>query len=242
LYIKLDIYDNLDIVYKYFISAYGKGNMKHTLVAVLFMVTLNSSVNAELLNIGTATYSGSDYNLIYDTDDELTWLDYSNSGATYPGSLTWAASLNNSGVLTINLDEGYTASWDSSEWRLAGNVDGFFSANPQYIYSSEMEGLYYDELGNELNDTSLNFGDFNHLLASTYHMSADTALTAQIGLSFSPRFNFSTGVQDFYSSSINGGIYGMAVLPGSVIPEPASIGLLGLVSGGIYFARRFFIT
>lgn len=28
----------------------------------------------------------------------------------------------------------------------------------------------------------------------------------------------------------------------AVIPEPASIGLLGLISGGIYFARRFFVA
>ena len=27
-----------------------------------------------------------------------------------------------------------------------------------------------------------------------------------------------------------------------IIPEPASIGLLGLISGGIYFARRFFVV
>ena len=214
--------------------------MKNKLIAALAvtvaMFAAITPANAALQTIGTATYNGGDYKLIYDTDDQLTWLDYSNSGATYSGSLTWATGLNNPGVLTINLDAGYTASWDSSDWRLAGNVDGYFSANPQYINSSEMEGLYYDKLGNELNDTSLSFGDFEHLLASTYHMSADAALTAQIGLSWSPRFNFSTGIQDFYSSSINGGIYGMAVIPGTVVPEPATLSLLAL--GGLLLRKR----
>ena len=213
--------------------------MKKKLFAVLMLFSIAGVANASLVTIGTATYGSNDYKLIYDTDDQLTWLDYSYSGnaATYSGSLTWATGLNSAGVLTINLDEGYSASWDSTEWRLAGNVDGYFSANPRYIYSSEMEGLYYDELGNVLNDTSLNFGDFENLLASYYHMSADADLTVQIGLSWSPRFNFSNGVQEFGSSSVNGGIYAMAVHPGAVVvPEPATLLLLAL--GGLILRRK----
>jgi hypothetical protein len=209
--------------------------MKKKLFAVLMLFSIAGVANATLQTIGTATYDGTDYKLIYDVEDQLTWLDYSNSGAMYSQSLTWATGLNSAGVLTINLDEGYSASWDSTQWRLAGNVDGYFSASTRYIYSSEMEGLYYDELGNILNDPSLNFGDFENLLASYYHMSADAALTEQIGASWSPRFNFSNGVQEFGSSTVNGGIYGMAVIPGAVVPEPATLAILGL---GVLALRR----
>ena len=33
-----------------------------------------------------------------------------------------------------------------------------------------------------------------------------------------------------------------SITPSDVVPEPATLGLFGLVSGGIYFARRFFIV
>ena len=226
----------------------GRNDMKRIIITLLAITSVVFSVSrpayASLLTIGTATYEGSDYQLIYDVEDQITWLDYSNSGDTYPGSLAWAASLNDPGELIINLDEGYSAPWDSTEWRLAGNTTGNFGyySSDRYVTSSEMAGLYYGELGNELNDTSLNFGDFENLFASSYHMSADAALMAQLSLSFSPVFNFSNGIQGFGSSSVNGGIYGVAVISGAVIPEPASLGLLGLVTGGIYFTRRFFIA
>jgi hypothetical protein len=35
--------------------------------------------------------------------------------------------------------------------------------------------------------------------------------------------------------------YGVSAISYTAVPEPASIGLLGLVSGGIYFSRRFFM-
>ena len=217
--------------------------MKKTLIAALVttLVMFNAicSVNGSLITIGTATYEGSEYQLIYDVEDQLTWLDYSNTGATHPGSLAWATSLNNPGELTINLDARYTAFWESTAWRLAGNTDGYFSANPRYIYSSEMEDLYYNELGNELNDTSLNFGDFENLSGDYYHMSADAALAVQMGASFSPRFRFFDGIQEFGSSSVNGsGIRGMAVIPGAVVPEPATMFLLALGCLGIIRHRR----
>jgi hypothetical protein len=51
----------------------------------------------------------------------------------------------------------------------------------------------------------------------------------------------------FSASTVNIDVGGIPVLTGdfvkiNLVPEPASIGLLGLISGGIYFARRFFVV
>ena len=209
------------------------------LVSVLALLMGVNGANASLATIGTATYGGSEYKLIYDIEDQRTWLDYSNTGATHPESLAWAASLNT--ALAINLYEGHSASWESTEWRLAGNTTGFWNnASSNAITSSEMEDLYYSELGNVLNDASLNFGAFENLTASYYHMSADPALAAQLGVSWSPRFLFFNGVQEFGTSSVNGsGISGMAVHPGEVsIPEPATLSLLAIGLGALAIRRR----
>jgi hypothetical protein len=235
---KLDIYDNLDRVFAYLLSAYRRGEMKRTLAAVLFMVTLNSSANAELLNIGTATYSGSEYDLIYDTDDELTWLDYSRPGTDYySGSVAWAASLNNPGVLDVNLDSGYTALWGSNQWRLP-EVTGYQHFSGPVLETSEIQDLYYDELGNIANDPSINISPFENIVQAYYWSEP----TWDMGPTYRPAFNFSNGQLTYTTVSVNGGIYAMAVISGSVVPEPATLGLLGLVSGGIYFTRRFFIA
>lgn len=213
--------------------------MKRTssiLIIACLYASILSPANAALLTIGTATYAESEYKLIYDDDDQLTWLDYSNSGATYPESLDWVATLNNPDELTINLNEGYTASWDSTEWRLAGNATGVVNYYTRLVYTSEMEDLYYNELGNILDDTELNYGDFDNLFDAYYHMSADAALAGQLGLSWSPRFLFFSGVQEIGSNSVNGGIYGMAVHPGAVVPEPVTLSILGL--GGLALLRK----
>jgi hypothetical protein len=87
----------------------------------------------------------------------------------------------------------------------------------------------------------LNFGIFENLVASYYHLSADPTLTAQMGLSYSPVFVFSNGTTGFVTSSVNGGIFGMAVRSGEVstVPEPATMLLLASVSlGAVVCARK----
>jgi hypothetical protein len=217
--------------------------MKRNLLVGLFLVGMVAAhvnpANATLITIGTATYGASTYGLIYDVEDQITWLDYSNSGATYPESLAWAASLNDPGELTINLDAGYTASW-TTPWRLPEANGWWTNASWNGVTDSELESLYYDELGNELDDASISTGPFENIVygiqnASFYYMEP----TFPISISYAPEFNFYDGSQGFVTSSVNGGIYAMAVRSGAVsmIPEPSTAlllaaGLVGLAAAG----------
>lgn len=210
--------------------------MKNKLIAALAvtvaMLAAVTPANAALQVIGTATYGGSDYKLIYDTDDQLTWLDYSRPGSDYyQGSVDWAASLNNPGELTVNLDPGYTALWGGEQWRLP-EVTGWQHYSGPVLETSEMEDLYYDELGNIANDPSTNTGPFDHMLLSIYWSEP----TWDMGPTYRPIFRFDTGALTTTTVSVNGGIYAMPVISGAVVPEPATLSLLAF--GGLALLRK----
>ncbi|MHC4575571.1 MAG: Calx-beta domain-containing protein, partial [Planctomycetota bacterium] len=72
--------------------------------------------------IGTATYGGTDYNLVWDDDngagEDVVYLDYDYSDGTFvnhPDAIAWASGLD--AALTINLLPGYSVTWSGS-WRL----------------------------------------------------------------------------------------------------------------------------
>jgi hypothetical protein len=109
---------------------------------------------AELSVIGTAEYENGEYNLIYDSEQQLVWLDYSHPGSPWPHQKAWAEGLNETGRMACRLKEGIRISWDGS-WRLPVSADG-----PRYygydgtttagfnITSCEMGHLFYNSLGN----------------------------------------------------------------------------------------------
>ena len=125
---------------------------------------------ANLVTIGTATYFGLDYKLIWDDDNNgksVVWLDYSHQEDTWASQNDWAALL--SGDLTINLYPGYCVAWDDPTWRLPAsknshytpydpsifgyegdpNNDGIYNYIIGYnLANSEFGHLYYEELGN----------------------------------------------------------------------------------------------
>lgn len=89
-------------------------------VSGLFLYSMVGTVHASLTTIGTATYEGDNYNLIYDDVSFITWLDYTEGSNTWANQISWADSLNGPGVLNYNLNANIvTSSWDDNDpWRL----------------------------------------------------------------------------------------------------------------------------
>jgi hypothetical protein len=115
---------------------------------------VSGSANADLTVIGTATYQGNEYNLIYEDDQELVWLDYSFPNNRWPQQMQTISALNDPGVLTLSLNPDIKVSW-KGDWRLPATLDGprkngyDGSTTAGFnIATSEMGHLFYTSLGN----------------------------------------------------------------------------------------------
>jgi hypothetical protein len=236
--------------------------MKNVLVSVVFLTALVVAGRAEasLTAIGTANYLGSDYNLIYDKESSLIWLDYSHAGANWDNQAAWARGLGITPTLTnINLNSGYSGVNWSSDWRLPTTENGSYSwsfngtSTAGYsITSSELGHLYYTELGNKgYYDTNgnanqlgyglINTGLFANLKQNWYWSSTECADSS----AYAWYFDTVVGEQ-FHNGKFNTNLQGIAVRSGQVveaIPTPTPIpaaawlfgsGLIGLAG----FSRK----
>jgi len=224
------------------------------LVLVLFVFGLTGTAGASLVTIGTATYGGADYKLIWDNDNNgnsIVWLDYTNAGADWSTQTTWAAGLN--GNLTYHIDATYTVTWDSA-WRLPDTVDGVYAdgcdgntTGGYNITSSEMGHLFYDELGNlgyrKYNGTSCqyqsgyglnNTGDFDNLTTHWYWSDTEYASDTDKAWNFAMEY----GGQHTNDKGDTG--WGLAVRSGQIssVPIPGALWLLGSGLFGLVAVRR----
>lgn len=221
-------------------------------------LTLGSAAQADLNIIGTATYGGSDYNLVWDNDNNgnsLIWLDYSNSHQYWAAQMAWAAGLDSQ--LTYNINPAYSVAWTEDSWRLpsAGSAPG----GNYHAATQEMGHLYYDELG-FAGGPSATAPDlagciFENLQLSGYWTNTPGAplwnynpvwmFAFQESLNGSPVY----GYQDVDATS--GSFFGiplamkhagLAVRGGdvSVVPVPGAVllGMLGLSVAGVKLRKR----
>ena len=137
------------------------------LTAILAMI-LGFSVqgHADLTLLGQGTSNHGTYNLIYDTDLDITWYDYSNSTTTWANQMGWASGL--SVTFGSNVYDN---------WRLPSSLNQNVSS-PCFGYDctgSEMGHLWYTELDNTARESLSNTGDFQNLQAGIYWSSTEYA-------------------------------------------------------------------
>ena len=194
---------------------------------VLLALVLASSMQAQatLQNLGTDSLGN---RLIYDTDFDITWYDFTNTSANWQAQVDWALGL--SVTFGSNVYD---------DWRLptALNQNGSGPCGGYNCTGSEMGHLYYTELGNLSGGPLTNTGDFQHLLSGTYWSGTEYAGNTVFAW-------------DLYT---NGGYQGtisktnpfsaVAVRPGlAVVPEPVSSALfiVGAATLGVRRLRNKF--
>lgn len=216
---------------------------KFILLSILFAVLFFSGIaSAGLSVIGTATYNGTNYNLIYEDDQDLIWLDYTYSmGSSWNDYIKWATGLNASGVLTYDFKPGVSVTW-SGDWRLPNTVDGArrwgcdgTTTAGFNITTSEMGHLFYKSLGNKgyfdvkKNPRSgwgvdadwglKNKGPFVNLYPDNYWSNTEYSIYTELAWAF----NFFSGAQSNNEFKHLGSRYiGLAVRPGRVVSAAAS--------------------
>lgn len=200
--------------------------MKRLMVPVVFLVALLSVVNAHaaLVDYGNG--------LIYDTDLNITWYDYSYGGPwvedhTWYQINEWAASLNVGGVTGWRLPQALPV--NDTTYNYSFGYDG----SHDYGYNitspnSELSYLYYVDLGNkgyfdvnhnQQTDCGLvNVGPFENLQSFAYWSGSDYGQGTDYAWSFLTFW----GMQE-YATKNQVDYYAMAVHDGNV-GASASVG------------------
>jgi hypothetical protein len=202
------------------------------LLVLIAVVFFSGAAQASLSAIGTATYGGQDYNLIYASDQHLVWLDYTRGYDTWSNQVSWASGLNNAGILTYHLNSGISVAW-SGDWRLPTTPGTTWG----YTNEGEMGHLYYDELGQPAGGPLGNTSPFTHLQPVVCWSGTEYALIA----GYAWHFGFYYGHQNDDGKDLV--LYALAVRSGDVgapVPIPGALLLFAPGLAGLVAVRRRF--
>jgi hypothetical protein len=201
------------------------------LLAFLFVLALvlgfSLQTHAALELRGVDTHGN---RLIYNSDLNITWYDYSNFADTWQNQMDWAGAL--------DVDFGGT---HYTDWRLPSTVDGPYTfgfdgttTGGYNITSSEMGYLYYTALGNSAGGPLSKKGDFQNLQSVSYWSGTEYATNTTSAWYFYTEW----GYQDYASKNVD--IYAIAVRSGDVtiVPEPIS-SILFLTGGATLIGRKY---
>lgn len=233
------------------------------LSVIIVTFGLVDMTNAELVTrgYGTLTTGGDAYKLIYDTELNITWLDYTNTA----GSNTWYAQTAWASGLQVEFEGQILNDWrlpsvDESVISIIPDVgwkgpdqDGNYDYSQGYnMTNSEMGHLFYISLGNlGYYDTDGNYPQSGWGLANTgpfenlYGEPTNTQwYWSGTERSTNPEqawiFYFYDGEQSIDGKSINVP-WAIAVLDGDVVvPIPGAVWLLGSGFIGIVWIRKKF--
>ncbi|MBI4697668.1 MAG: hypothetical protein HY758_01795, partial [Nitrospirae bacterium] len=142
------------------------------LLARVFVFSLQAHADLELRGEGTSAYGT--FRLIYDTDLDITWYDYTFPAYSNGKLQMWQDQMNSVSSLSVNFGG---IAYDG--WRFPSA--GYLGAVGYNLTNSEMGHLYYTELGNKgytytngcgtggsSSPCLSNTGDFQNLMATRY--------------------------------------------------------------------------